>query len=58
MGDINADTFSGSTLNLNLCSSYYFKVDGSWSVNDNSGCIGKEIICWEIISDTGKDLLE
>ena len=36
--DINGDSFSGSTLNLYLCSSYYFKVDGSWSVNDNSGC--------------------
>ena len=29
---------SGSTLNLDLCSSYYFKVEGTWTVNDNSGC--------------------
>ena len=29
---------SGSTLNLDLCSSYYFKVEGTWTVNDISGC--------------------
>ena len=29
---------SGSTLNLDLCSSYYFAVEGTWTVNDNSGC--------------------
>ena len=29
---------SGSTLNLDLCSSYYFKVVGTWSVNNKSGC--------------------
>jgi len=29
---------SGSTLNLDLCSSYYFKVEGTWTVNNISGC--------------------
>lgn len=29
---------TGSTLNLDLCSSYNFKVVGDWTVNDNSGC--------------------
>ena len=38
MGDINANSTSGSTLNLDLCSSYYFKVEGSWNINNISGC--------------------
>ena len=29
---------SGSTLNLDLCSSYYFRVEGTWTVNNISGC--------------------
>ena len=29
---------SGSKLNIDLCSSYYFKVEGTWTVNDISGC--------------------
>ena len=37
-GYLDADTYSGSTLNLDLCSSYYFKVSGTWSVNNKSGC--------------------
>ncbi len=40
VGIIDADTNSatGSTLNLDLCSSYYFKVTGTWSVNNKSNC--------------------
>ncbi len=40
VGIIDADTnsTSGSTLNLDLCSSYYFKVTGTWTVNNISGC--------------------
>ncbi len=37
-GYLEASTFSGSTLNLHLCSSYYFKTTETWSVNDKSGC--------------------
>ena len=29
---------SGSTLNLDLCSSYYFRVECTWTVNNISGC--------------------
>ncbi len=36
--DANTNSVTGSTLNLDLCSSYYFKVTGTWSVNNNSGC--------------------
>jgi len=37
--DVSAsDAKSGSTLNIDLCSSYYFKVVGTWTVNDNSEC--------------------
>ena len=38
MGDLNANSTSGSTLNLDLCSSYYFKVESSWNINNISGC--------------------
>ncbi len=40
VGIIDADTNSatGSILNLDLCSSYYFKVTGTWTVNNTSGC--------------------
>jgi len=37
-GYLEASTFSGSTLNLHLCSSYYFKTTETWTVNDKSGC--------------------
>ena len=38
VGTIDADDDSGNTLNFNLCSSYSYKLTGSWSVNDKSGC--------------------
>ena len=40
VGYLDADTnsTSGSTLNLDLCSSYYFKTSGTWNVNNKSGC--------------------
>ena len=36
--DANTNSVTGSTLNLDLCSSYYFKVTGTWSINNKSGC--------------------
>ena len=38
VGYLDAGSTSGSTLNLDLCSSYYFKTSGTWSVNNKSGC--------------------
>ena len=40
VGIIDADTNSatGSILNLDLCSSYYFRATGTLTVNNNSGC--------------------
>jgi len=36
--DADSNSTTGSTLNLDLCSSYYFKATGTWTVNDISGC--------------------
>ena len=38
VGYLDAGSTSGSTLNLDLCSSYYFKTSGTWNVNNKSGC--------------------
>ena len=37
-GDLNANSTSGSALNLHLCSSYYFYLEDTWDVTDKSGC--------------------
>ena len=37
-GDLNANSTSGSALNLHLCSSYYFYLEDTWDVTDKSEC--------------------